>query len=817
MIFRDFRIGWRTLMQEPVYSLVAIAGLGIGLAVAVLLFGFVRHSTQYNVHIPNVERTYILKQQLNMHAGAPVYDTAPLMLRKAALALPGVEAATAFVPARPAVAPLALRVNDRLVRLNALLVMPGFTRMLGLRALRGDLEHALEAPEGLVLTESAAQRMFGEQEALGQTAVLAGPKPKQLRVMAVVRDQPANTTIPFEALAGSHTHLADRVMQEEMQDGARGWGGRILVRVRQEASLPAIVGALQAAVEDSPMAREMTPEARQALGGRHAIAVSLFPMRDAYFDDQVVGDQVWARGDRGNPAAIAALAAVAVLVLLLASVNYVNLTVVRVIRRQREIGVCKVLGASTRQVVLQMLAESLLVCLLATVLGLVLAWLLLPAFSGLMQRDLAALLSPVTVCYALALGLAIGFLTALYPAWIAIRARPAQALGGRPDAEPVGGGYLRRALTVFQMASAMGLAAVALAVAWQTQFAMTVSPGFDPAPILIVNTPGPARQDPDVRAFMAELEAQPGIAGIAVSDDPATADQGMWSATLRRPSGTNAAVAIKSVGNDFFRSYQINPVAGRLFERSRDKDDDPSLVVLNSLAARALGFATDAEAIGQTVEMVTPEATIRKQVIGIAPQIRYRSLREQPGPLAYELWTASVTLNIRTSGDIRAAELQVRQLWSKYFPDDMLEVRSASQVMADSYAEDARMAKLLGLATAIALAIAAFGTYVLAAYAVQRRSKEIVLRKLHGASPRDIGWLVAREAGALVLAAAVIAIPLAGVAIERYLAGFVERAPIAWWTLPGALAATAIVAAAAVARHAWIAMCMHPASALQSA
>jgi putative ABC transport system permease protein len=816
MNFRDFRIGWRTLMQEPVYSLVAIAGLGAGLAVAILLLGFVRHSTQYNAHIPHVGRTYILKHQLHMQAGAPVYDNAPLMLRKVALALPGVEEVTAFVPARPAVDPLAVRVQDSLVRLNALIVMPGFPRVLGLEAEQGNIAQALEAPEGLVLSAATARRMFGAHDALGQTVVVPGARPIQLRVMAVVRDQPANTTVPFEALAGSRTLLADKTLREELQDGARGWVGRILLRVREGASLPAVTQALQDAVKNSPMVKGLTQEARQALGNRHALEISLYPLRDAYFDQQLAGDQVWAKGDRASPATIAALAAVAVLVLLLASINYVNLTVVRVIRRLREFGVRKVLGARTGQVVLQMLAESLLVCLMAAVLGLVLAWLLLPAFGALMQRDLSGLLSAAHIGYAFGLAALLAVLTALYPAWSASAVHPAQVLGGRPDAEPHGGSLLRRTLTVLQMASAMGLAALALVVAWQTRFAMSASPGFDPAPILIVNMPGPARQDAGVRAFMAELETRPGIASLAISDDPAVGDQNMWSATLRRPGGSGAAVSIKSVSNNFFRSYQINPVAGRLFDRRRDNEDDPGLVVLNSLAARALGFATDADALGQTVEMVTPEATIRKQVIGIAPELRFRSLHTAPGPLAYELWTASVTLNIRAAGDVRAAEQQVRQMWVKHFPDALLEVRSATQVMGDSYAEDARMAKLLGMATAIALAIAAFGTYVLSAHSVQRRSKEIVLRKLHGAGPPEIDWLVFCEAGVLVLASAVLALPLAGVAIERYLAGFVERTPLAWWALLAALAATAAVAGGAVIRHAWIAMRLRPAAVLRA-
>ncbi|MGZ8289654.1 MAG: ABC transporter permease [Telluria sp.] len=139
----------------------------------------------------------------------------------------------------------------------------------------------------------------------------------------------------------------------------------------------------------------------------------------------------------------------------------------------------------------------------------------------------------------------------------------------------------------------------------------------------------------------------------------------------------------------------------------------------------------------------------------------------------------------------------------------------ASDILAVNYADDARMAKLLAVATSIALAIAAFGTYVLSAHTVQRRSKEIVLRKLHGARRRDIGKLVLREIGALTLVAAVIGLPLAAVAIQRYLASYVEHAPIGYWTMLFALASTLAIALAAVARQAWIAMRMAPSDALR--
>jgi ABC-type antimicrobial peptide transport system permease subunit len=174
------------------------------------------------------------------------------------------------------------------------------------------------------------------------------------------------------------------------------------------------------------------------------------------------------------------------------------------------------------------------------------------------------------------------------------------------------------------------------------------------------------------------------------------------------------------------------------------------------------------------------------------------------------------TLSVRFSGSAAQAQQAVRALWPRYYQNLFLTMHSASEILADNYAEDVRMARLLAIATGIALAIAAFGTYVLSAHTVQRRAREIVLRKLHGAGRGDIGVLVLREVGTLALAAAAIGLPIAGVVIARYLAGYVERAPIGYWTLLGALAASFATATLAAARHAWSAMQMQPAAALRT-
>lgn len=729
-------------------------------------------------------------------------------------------AATGYLPSRAETIGLTVRIGGQLRKLDSLTVLPGFAAMLGLQTVQGDLAAALERPDSFAITEEAAQRLFGTADALGKTMLAEG---KLLRVGAVLRTPPASSTIPFETLLGTPSVLVEAAVRDELVSGSRGWWGKMLVRVQPGAFLPAITDALQRAVDTNPGLQNQPPEVRQRLGQRKVMEVALAPLADAYFDTDVAQNFVAAPGPRAHPAAIAGLGAVALLILALAAVNYVNLAAVRVLRRQREVAMRKVLGAGARRIALQLLAESMLVAMLATVLGLLLAWLAQPLFSELVNRKLASVLSPAYVGAALLLGGLLGVLTAVYPAWIALRVRPGQVLAGRGDTESAGGLRTRRVLTVLQVATAMGLASVAVAISWQTAYAMRASPGFDPAPLLIVDLPEPVRMSPTAQSFVAALKAQPGVAGVAISEDAVGRSNVSWFRDLKRLDGRSASMEIKSVSANFFEQYRVQPQAGRLFDPRQDQEDDPVPLVLNAIAARELGFADPAAAIGQTLLFSGfDKKVVHKRVVGIAPELRFHSLRAAPRAVAYELWTAGITLSVRAdsgnSGGAGAAALEpaIRALWPKYFPDAMLKTRPAADILAVNYADDARMARLLALATGIALTIAAFGTYVLSAHTVQRRAREIVLRKLYGAGRSAIGALVVREVGVLTLLAALIGLPPAALAIQRYLAGYVEHAPIGGWTMLLALAATLAIAAAAVARHAWLAMRMRAADALRA-
>ncbi|WP_312511893.1 ABC transporter permease [Massilia sp.] len=806
----DFRIGLRHLVREPGYSAIAILGLSFAFAACLLLLGFVQYSWRYDAHVPQVEQIYVVKQRFNVDPVAPWFDQAPLLLRASALKTPGVSDATAFFRADvPTV-----KVGAALHKMPSLLVLPHFAQVLGLRAVEGDLEAALTRPEGLALTVSGAERLFGTARALGRTVQIGD---KVLHVAAIVPDPPANTTIPFEALYGVVSVLNDPAMRAELQTGERGAWGRLLLRIPNPDAVPQVAAALQRALDTAPAVQGVPPAVRARLGGRKVMDLALSPLREAYFDRDVARNPVSPPGDRGDRTTVTGLAVVALLILALGAINYVNLATVRVLRRQREIGMRKVLGASMRQIVLQFMAESLLVSLLATVLGLMLAWLALPLFAELVNRKLEHLFAPGNLAAALLTGVALGIVAGLQPAWTALRVRPAQALAGRTNTESQATARLRKGLTVVQIATAVGLASLALGIALQTRFAVNASPGFDARPLLIVDLPERGKKNDAVRGFMTALGQQPGVHSLVLSEHVVGRTGNGLIQDIKRDGGASVSAEVKMIDTNFFDVYNLRPVAGRLFDPRLDQENAVGPVVINAIAARQLGFATPQAAVGQTVLHPGDDGKmVPYQVLGIAPELRFRSLRDEPRATLYVLATdwAGVA-SVRSTTSVQDAERAVAALWNRYFPDAIMHTERAGEVLAANYADDMRLARLLALATAIALAITAFGMYALSASIVQRRAREIVLRKLYGAGRPQIAVLLGREMGALVGVAALLGLPLAFLAVGRYQAGFIEHAPLVYATPWLALLGVALVALLAALRHTWSALAMRPGQALR--
>lgn len=820
MKVQDFRVGLRILLKDPAYSLVAVLGLGVGMAACILLLGFTRFSLQYDLNVPAAGEVYIVKQRRNAEHAAPWYDQAPLVVLKAAGNVPGVSIASGYMNWLP----FTVQVDGQVRKINSLTVLPGFAEMMGLHAVKGDIAAALSRPDAFAITERTAMRLFGSTDVIGRPVKLNSVEDNNgvARIAAILPDPPANTTIPYEALNGVNLALMPQMLRGEALTGVQGWWGNLLVRMKPGASPAAVRDAMQQAADHAPALQAVPPETKARLVGRRVIDIELSPLRSAYFDHDVANSTFSRPIERGNPATVAAVAGIAILILALAAINYVNLSALRIVRRQREIAMRKVLGASAPRLASQFLAESLLVALMATGCGLLLAWMALPVFGQLLNLDLSSLLSAGNITGAVAIGLAAGLVTAIYPLRIAFSVLPAQALAGRPNAESRSSRRIRQILSVLQLGAAMGLASVAMAIAVQTRFAIGASPGFDPAPLLVFELPEAQTVigNPQARGLVADLARQPGVAGVAVSNAAVGVSKDKWSTDIKREGGPAVPMDVKSVSANFFETYGIKAGAGRLFVPGIDKEDDTVPVVINAVAARQLGYAAPEQALGQTLLFNGftngQRALIPKRVVGIAPEIRFYSLRERPVATAYELTTAGATITVRSTGQTAGVDAAIRFLWPRYFPNNVLELRAAKDIYAANYADDARLARLLALATAIALIIAGVGAYILAADAVQRRTQEIALRKLHGARGRDIGKLVASGVGIVIVLAALIGLPPAALAIERYLAVYVEHAPMGLWALWIALAATLATAALAVGRQAWIAITLKPSVALST-
>jgi len=801
MNLRDFRIGWRLLVKEPAYSAVVVLGLAVGIAVCFLLLGFVRHSFSYDEHVPERERVVQLQERWNLALlGNGWGTTASLPARDAALASGQKVLATAFLDRG-----VSVRVGDRVLAFGVALVDPDFEQIFAPRVLAGDLHAALTRPEALALTADTALKVFGRVDVVGRTLQGDG---QTYVVAAVVANPPAATTLPYEALAGTGGVI--------FAPDARGfatstWGfspGRVYLKLLPGAEAGAVVDALRRGLRASPLVQRDYAQQVAALGGRDLIDYRLQPIADVYLAPDL-NDVI---APHGNRQGVIGLGAVAVLVLLLAATNYVNLATVRTLARQREIAVRKVLGASAPAVARQFLAESVLVCLIATVLGLLLAWLLLPVFADLVQRRLDGMFNAVSLASTLVLGVALGLAAGAYPTWSALRVRATAALAGRGSSETARGLWIRRALTALQFGVAIGLTATTLAVAWQTRYASTLDPGFDAAPLLMFPVANDMR-DPRTRALRDAIARLPGVAGVAVSHLPFSVGHNI--VTLRRAGGTATDINLYAVSPEFFDVYRVKPAAGRLFSPSLDKFGDEDRVVINAAAARQLGFPTPRDAVGQ---MVTNTAGDNrpKRIVGVAPDLRQRSARDGQQPSVFFLNERVGGFTVRCSGDVDAVRRAIEALWPRYFPNEPVDVVRMPALITDIfYADDLRLAKLLAAASAIATAIAAFGIYVLAAYSVRRREKEIVLRKLYGAGGAAIAQLVAREFAALVGAGAVLGLPFAWVAIQRWLGAFTERAPIGAWTLVAALLVAGVVALVSTLRHALAAMRIRPAAALR--
>ena len=770
-------------------------GCPVGIAACFLLLGLVYHSLSYDKHVPDHEQVYFLKQRF---ADSTFWsEVSSIPARKAAT-----ESGLPIIASSMISHDVDARIGDRVQSIKVMAVDPEFGKIFGLQAIEGDLAVALTRPDSLALTKDSAIKLFGSANVVGKTMLIGNAS---YTVAAVLPNQPSTSTVEYTILTGINTNTWNEDYRNQVNTNWGSTHGYVYLKL-SGTSPEVVAAAIEGALLKAPFYKNLQDEMGSVPPDRKLLEFKLGRLQDQYLDPDLQPES--ATRDR---TALAGLAAIALGILLLATTNYVNLATVRALRRQREIGIRKVMGASAARVIQQFLTESILVCLIATGFGLLLAKLLLPTFSDLISRNLNDLFSPWVLLVSVVLGGLLGVCAGFYPAWSALKVLPAAALSGRGNSETASGLWLRRVLTIMQFATAMGLAAMTLAVTWQVRFASNLNPGFNSSQLLTITTPDDMR-NANVSAFHDAIKRLPGVAGVALSNETVT--QNSNSTAFQREGGNSVNMHWMAVNASFFEVYGIKPETGRLYATATDSGDDNARIVMNAAAAKGLGFASGEAAIGKFLRSGTNPTQF--QIIGIVPEIRHHSAKNSTQPTIYFLEKARVnTFTVRGNGEPGALQKEIEKLWPRFFPNALLQMNTVQADLASSYQDDARIAQLLAASSVIAIIIAAFGIYVLAAYSVQRAAKEIVLRKLYGAGNLAIARLVTREFAMLVGCAALFGLPIAYIGIERYLASFVERAPVGWLAMAAALGITIAVALCSTLRHTFTAMRITPVLALR--
>jgi putative ABC transport system permease protein len=503
--------------------------------------------------------------------------------------------------------------------------------------------------------------------------------------------------------------------------------------------------------------------------------------------------------------------AVALVVLLIACINFMNLTTARSTQRAREVGVRKVVGATRGQLIVQFLGESILLTALAMLLAIAIVELVMPSFAGFLEKPLSFSLASPSMAAVLAGGIVIvGLLAGSYPAFYLSRFRPAEVLKGSDTS--TGSGTLRKTLVVFQFATSIALLIATGVVMAQMNYAKTIDLGYDKSRNIVTQLPFFAGLWETYEPLKAELESHPDILSVVYSSRvPGMQNldgSGYVAEGEQITMDTVLGVSDIKVDYEWFEHYDVKFLAGRTFLPTEMRIEMPTeempvtkaAAILNESAARRFGW-TPQEAIGKVIRQPMSrdlDMFIDREVVGVIPDVHFSSLRDEMKATVYAEPNANYGRSISVklaAGDYTDAIAHFESVWKKLLPAEPAHWEFLDDRFDALYRSEQRQAKMFGVFSAFAIFVATLGLFGLASFTTERRTKEIGVRKVMGASVKDIVLLLTADFTKLVLLANVIAWPTAYYFMSQWLNRFAYKAPFADWAwlfIASALAALAV-------------------------
>ncbi|QHT67981.1 FtsX-like permease family protein [Rhodocytophaga rosea] len=768
MLKNYLKVALRNLFRHKLYTFINVAGLAVGIAFCLLIILFVQHEWSYDRFHPNAQRMYRVALKEITPDKTEYFNTvtpivfAPMLKQNLAEVEQVVRVCT----------------RSNLVKRNEVsfsetihIVDTNFFHLFNFPLIKGPKNTALRNPNSVVLTEESAIKYFGKEDPIGKTLTIRlRDTDIDFTVSAVAKNAPSHSSIQFDYLISFEN--AKHIWHERALKAFFQVFVETYIQLPDEAALTNLQAKLPAVLKQN-LGEDYTP------GGYNLL---FQPITDIHLNkDFPEGIE-----PISDPAYSYILATVAVLVLLIASINFITLSLGRSVSRAREVGIRKVVGAERKQLITQFWGEAILISLLSLITGIMLATFSLPVFNDLAGQTLTYNLVSEITLFSLILSMIVGLLAGMYPAIFLSRFNPIEVLKGHLKVSDAG--IFRQGLIVFQFVLSISLIICTLIMSQQLRYLQNKNLGFDKEQVIVIPT---GADETDALAIYErmknELATHQSIAGI--TNAMFTLGEGWAEADYHDNTNTVRAMAINVVDHDFQKIMKTKMVAGRDFSKDISADISEAIIV-NEALVKEYGWKNP---IG---ERLPGKDFPPHQIIGVVKDFNYQSLHTPVKPLVMALsdsiFQGTENVNFSSSSrrkilvrikpeNIQTTIALLEQTWKKAAPSLPYTFSFMDETLNKQYQAEIRLSNMMNYATGFAVFIACLGLFSLATLAVQKRQREIGVRKVMGASVKSIVVLFSREFAKLVIIAFVVAAPLAYFIMHSWLQDFAYRIPISVW------------------------------------
>jgi putative ABC transport system permease protein len=760
-MFKNYcKTAWRNMMKQKLFTVINIAGLALGTATAFLIMNYVSYEFSYdNFHqkkdrIYRVESRFFEGGQLTDDWGTSTFGYGSAMKKE----FPEIED---FVRVSIHKTEQVVRYKDIKIRENKITYTePSFFRVFDFKLIEGDRTTALNQPNTVVITQSAAKRFFPNEPAMGKVLRFAtGDKYVDCAVTGVMENFPANSHINFDYLIS--------------YEGLPVWMKDFWYLHEAYTYVLLQPGATTKKIEDGFPQMAEKYKTMDALRSKRW-AVTLVPLSKIHLNPQ----KAYEREVKGNKTSLVTLMVIALLILLSAWINYINLVTARSMERAKEVGIRKVIGATRSQLIKQYFIESAIANIVALLFAVIIIYFSYPFFTWLTGKDIGIYLfnKPVFWISLFVLIITGIFVAAYYPAMVLSALKPASVLKGKfANSQP--GNLLQKLLLIFQFSAALFLVVGMFVVQRQLKYMHRQNLGVDIEQTIVMKYPvSIANLAISVEQFVEKLQSFSQVKSVTAAGSVPGLEVAKFASNTVFGSSDKAArlYEMLTVDYNYFNTFNLQLIAGRSF--SKGFGDEKNTILVNEESLKQLGFANAKDAIGKKVLLEGEKYPV--DIVGVVKNWHQRGLGNTYTPIMFILngridWVPAQYIAVKISGNDMAASMNLlKNNWNNYFPESSFDAFFLDSFYNEQYIADVHFEKVAGFFTALAIFITMLGLWALSSYTAVKKTKEIGIRKVYGAGVKDILLLFSKKMLLIFVIAFLITVPVSWFVMNEWLNGF---------------------------------------------